>query len=471
MNRSVQMTITLVSAAILAAGAAAELPLSDPLWNWMRPAATLGGVPLSSIMPLCGLPAAGSGAWAPLLDRAGRLGGEGRHSLAEGDWIGIDGRVVLEGAEDDGGQYRVGTALRLVADLTDNLSVHERMSVWAGGDERPPHHFSRYHIGEEEGRHLYADWGYIAYTPGTIGLSVGRIPQTWGPGRYNNLLLSSNSPGLDMMQFSTSPAEWLAFTGLTASVNTDSASYLSMHRLDIRPAASLRIGLSEAILYCSDGLELAYMNPFIPYYPVQWNERDDDNAFLCFDAEWSPTPGLSVYGELLVDDFQYQTTYDRPNKLAWTVGAETATPPGGAWANLEYTRIDRYVYSQLLSRNYYLHDGRIIGSPLGPDTDCLTLGAGWAGLWPLAARTTLDHIRNGEGDIYDGWPDTVTSGEPFPSGTVEHLTRAGLHLSAYPAGSMELHGGISHDWIRNAGHQQGAEDSQTKAWAQAVWNW
>jgi hypothetical protein len=454
---------------LLAAQATAGLPLSDPLWGWMRPAATRAGVPLGGVVPRCGLPADSADGWSALTDRAARLGREGRHRLGSG-WMGLDGLATLEAGRDDGTQVRAGTALRLQARICDDLTVHERLSVWSGSDERPPHHYSPYHLGREEGRHLYADWGYASWTPGPLGLSLGRMPQRWGPGRYTSLLLSSNSPALDMLLLSAFPADWLTFTGLTATVDSDSAAYLSLHRIDIRPAAALRIGLSESILYCSEGLELAYMNPFIPYYPVQWNERDDDNAFLCFDGEWCPAPGLSVWGELLIDDFQYQTEYDRPNKMAWTVGAEAAGTWGG-WANLEYTRIDRYVYSQRRSCNYYLHDDRIIGSALGPDADRVTAGAGLASMWPLVLSAYADHVRKGEGTVYDGWPDSASTGEPFPSGTVEYRTTASLRLSAYPDGPLEMHGGLSRCWKRNADHQPGAEDASTGGWVQAVWNW
>jgi len=463
------MITAVLSLVLTAADAEAELPLSNPLWQWLRPAATAAGEPLDGIRPDCGIPLSAGRGWNGLLSASRTLAAEGRHRIGDG-WLGIDGRAVVEGATKNDGQIRAGTALRIRADITDDLSLHERLSVWAGSDERPPHHFSPYHLGLEEGRHLYADWGYASYTPGVIGLSLGRIPQSWGPGRYSNLLLSDNSPALDMLLFSAKPADWFAFTGFTASVDSDSAAYLTVHRVELTPAADLRIGLSEAIFYCSEGLELAYMNPFIPYYPVQWNERKDDNAFIAFDGEWVPAPGLSVWGELLVDDFQYRTQFDRPNKLAWTVGTETAWRSGG-FANAEYTRVARYVYSQRRSCNYYLHDGRIIGSPLGPDADRVTLGGGWAGLWPLAARATVSHTRKGEGTVYEGWPDSAASGGEFPSGTIEYTTRASIRLSGYPAGPLELHGGFSRSWLRNAGHVSGASDSEDRGWLQAIWKW
>ena len=98
----------------------------------------------------------------------------------------------------------------------------------------------------------------------------------------------------------------------------------------------LAMGFSEAIFFVSDGLDLAYMNPLIPWYPVQWNERDDDNAMLCLDATVRPLRGLAAYGELLIDDLQYQTEWGRPSRLGWTAGIEGYASSTAITA--EYTR-------------------------------------------------------------------------------------------------------------------------------------
>jgi len=392
-------------------------------------------------------------------------------SFASGQELRIGGMVAGELLDANGFQSRLGATLHARATLLENLYLNERLSLWTGSDELPPSTFSQFHQGLEKGRHFYVDWGYLSWETGPLELSLGRIPQRWGPGRFTQLLLSTNSPALDMLRVSFTAGDLLTFSGLTATVDSDSATYLVAHRLDITPFSSLRIGLNESILFRSEGLELAYMNPVVPWYPVQWNERVDDNAFMSIDAIWKPVNRIALYGEFLIDDIQYENTQNFPNKLGLTVGAGWTDPSTGMTALMEYTRIDRYVYSQRKACNYYLHDGRIIGSELGPDADRISFGIGSATLWPLTSRLTLQHTRHGEGSVAEGWPDSVQTGGSFPSGTIEYTTEAALDLSFYLSTDMEAHGSLSRSWIRNRDNVDGASDTETEGGFELIWRY
>jgi len=383
--------------------------------------------------------------------------------------LGSTAAQVLTG--DGETETRAGCTGRIHVDIMPQVFLDERLSLWTGSDEQPPDFFTPFHEGVEKGRHLYVDWGYVRWEPSPISLSFGRIPQAWGPGRFTQLILSDESPPLDMLRFDCRLGDAFTFTGLTASVDSDSATFLAAHRIDLQPVAGLRIGLVESILFSAKGLELAYMNPFIPWYPVQWNERDDDNAFLGIDAAWRPFAGLETWGELMIDDIQYENDGNRPDKLGWTTGLAGAIPRAGLGCILEYTRIDRYVYSQRRPCNYYLHHGAIIGSDLGPDADRVTLSLGSASTWPLSAIATVDHTRHGEGTVQEGWPDSAQTGGTFPSGIVEYTTGAGMLLSWFPTDWLEAHGSIRNEWIRNADHVRGASSSDLTSALELVWTW
>jgi hypothetical protein len=381
------------------------------------------------------------------------------------------GLASLEAFSDSGRGVRAGTSLELLGRLARGIDFTERISVWAGSDERPPTGFAPFHEGTEEGRHMYVDWGFLRARSSTLEAAFGRLPQRWGPGRFTSLLVSAEGPALDMLRLRWTPSRNLVFTGFTSLVESDSSIWLSAHRLDIRPWRWLRLGASEAILFRSSGADLAYMNPVIPWYPVQWNERLDDNAMLCFDATAVPLTGLSLWGELLVDDIQYQSDNDMPDKLAFTAGACAASAGCPVAAAAEYTRIDRYVYSQRQPWNYYVHDGAIIGSGLGPDADRATLSLSSAAAWPLTAEVRAQHSRHGEGTVSEGWPDSVQAGGAFPSGTVEHSTRLSLILGWFPERWLEAGAVLDHTWTRNAGNEQGVSEDGTTAALEAAVRW
>ncbi|MBN2587175.1 MAG: hypothetical protein JXA64_11250 [Candidatus Fermentibacteraceae bacterium] len=472
-----------MTAAVLAVGVLigsvqqTGLPLRDPLnwWLYMMETGTevmlpgtlpLVGSPfLQQSMPYSGFPGSPAGL---IIDRSAppgwERGGETRLSA--------EGTVACEILNLDGEtETRAGGTGRIYASILPGLFIDERLSLWTGSDELPPDYFSPFHQGSEKGRHLYVDWGYLRWSGGPVAVSFGRIPQRWGPGRFTQLLLSDNGPPLDMLRIELRILEDLEFTGLTATVDSDSGTYLTAHRLDITPTANLRIGLSESILFKAGSLDFAYMNPVIPWYPVQWNERDDDNAFICLDASWKPVPGLETYGEFLIDDIQYENDGNRPDKLGWTTGLSGFLKPLGLGAVIEYTRIDRYVYSQRRPCNFYLHRGEIIGSGLGPDADRATLSLGTAAAWPVLAEVTLEHTRHGEGTVQEGWPDSVAAGGKFPSGIVEHTSGVQIHLGWYPSDFLEVHGMAGNEWVRNRGHVTGESDNRFDTSLEIIYRW
>jgi hypothetical protein len=451
------------------------VPLEDPVSPWAQVLEASGLLEPAGVYPIEAVSTRSQGAGylgGPLVSLMLRSAPPGRTIFAEsGSSIDLQGGLAAEVIGADPVRTRSGAWVFATGFIRGSLGFNERLSIWQGSDEEPPEGFPSYHMGTEKGRHFYVDRGYLEARRGSLGLSIGRIPQRWGPGRFTSLLLSDNPPALDMIRFRWwQPSCVVSFNGFTASIDSDSGIYLTAHRLDYRPSARLRLGLSEAVLFESEGLDLAYMNPIIPYYPVQWNERDDDNAFVCLDFTTVPLDGFAAWGELLVDDFQYQEEYHRPNKLGLTLGAGFADPGSPVDATLEYTRIDRYVYSQKLARNYYLHDGRIIGSELGPDADRMTLSLVSPVLWPLSAELRASHRRSGEGTVYEGYPDSVTAG-PFPSGIVENATEVGMRLSWLLPSGFEAFASASHVWTTNAGHVRGSDEEASEASASLRWTW
>lgn len=433
-----------------AACAAASLPLDDPLNTWLYHSEAFGPL-LPGELPsehtvLYEPETSSSWIWNLLQDR----------EKAEMWELNATGQLIRTETEFIS---RVGGTAALFLEPLNWLSIRERSSIWTGSDGNPPRGFSPYHYGLEHGRHLYVDWGYATASTGPLDVSLGRIPLRWGPGRFSRLLVSGAAPSLDMVKVNLELGRNVAFTGFTSTVNSDSSTWLSAHRLDIKPLHNLRIGLSESVLYSADCVDLAYANLFIPWYPVQWNEREDDNAFLSVDATWQPFRGLALYGEFLIDDIQYENVNDVPNKLGYTFGADCFLTGRGLGAVLEYTAVQRYVYSQRKEVNYYLHDDRIIGCQLGPDADMTTASLSWCGLRGVTAELTGSYTRNGKASVYEGWPDSVSTGGPFPSGIVENTSMLSLDVAWYRGKNMEIRAGGYLTKTVNAGHVTGAEQS------------
>ncbi len=464
--------MTATAAVILALTAfrgAGELPLEEPFGIWVRHMEAAGAGFHPSVLP-AGLPFEASGRFRGLGEYLALRAARPCRPLL-GRRVSWGGEAALQGYfVNSSFNNSAGMKLRLGGEITDGFTFDNQFSLWTGTEELPPGGFSPFHLHPNgaPGRHLYSDWGWLDLNRRDYSLRLGRFSQEWGPGRFTQLLVSNNSPAMDQLRGRFRIAEGVDLTCLTATVEPDSGSWFSAHRLDILPTDNLRIGLYEAAFYTTATLDLAYTNPLLFWYSVQWHEQDDDNLFFGLDAIWKPRPGLAAYVEWLVDDIQYQSTYNRPNKMGITGGIDWIHPGTGLAAAAEYTAIAKYVYSQKHARNYFLHNDRIIGSELGPDADRFTLSVGWAGLDPLTAELRGALTRHGEGTVYDGFGDTVTVGEPWPSGVIEYTRELQLNLSYRLSQKMTLFGSAGYSSLVNAGNVQDSTAHRTSAMLRLV---
>jgi hypothetical protein len=84
-----------------------------------------------------------------------------------------------------------------------------------------------------------------------------------------------------------------------------------------------------------------------------------------------------------------------------------------------------------VERNRYLHRSRLLGNPMGPDADDLTVGVSTWWRRGLKSKISYSRTRSGEGRVDSPWDRPWMSSvggyhEEFPSGVVETLNRLGL---------------------------------------------
>lgn len=294
-----------------------------------------------------------------------------------------------------------------------------------------------------------------------LQLEAGRNRKWWGPGRFGTLLLSANAPPLDLIHLSTQV--WrIRASGFTALLSPDEGRFFSSHRLSIHLGERTVIGVSEAVLYTRRNVELGYLNPLIPYYATQRNVYKDDNIFWNFDFSTFPLKWIKVYGEFLIDDFQYSNRDSFPDKLGGIVGLQWMNPIGIQDTDLlgEWGRINRWVYTHRKSINAYLHDGAFLGDGLGPDGERIHLLI--THRWTNRISTTLEgiSIRIGEGRDGIAWEVNRPDPHPsFPSGIVESRRSVGMGLDYESFWWLRFN--LSSRWVnmKNEGNI-GGEDSE-----------
>ncbi len=315
------------------------------------------------------------------------------------------------------------------------------------------------------------DETYIAYTADRQrwAMQFGQSRWHWGPGEEGSLVISKTSPsmvGLAMRAHLSSLR--LDLIALSATLEQAAGEQLAAHRIEWQPLSSLRIGVTEAARYQSPGWEPLYALGAIPYVLVQrlllQNEPDSlgahrNNILTAFDASWRIAPGTRVYGEVLLDDIQAESTIN-PNKYAFQLGYEgVAALSGGrmSWGG-EYTRVTQFVYTSYFGRDYVVQD-QSIGYPFAPDSRRLRVRAAWDPNpdWQLFALAI--HFDKGENDL----DEPFIPGSPRPnssalSGVVESTREFQVGLRWWPASGVDVRATAGYRWIDQPGHVDGASE-------------
>ncbi len=297
----------------------------------------------------------------------------------------------------------------------------------------------------------------IYFRKDNLTATLGRQRVFWGP-QPVNLILSQTAEPLDLLSVRYRKGR-LHFSFLFARLDQsrpDSTDYVRLpdrtfndnrylvgHRLDIEFSNSFRLGLFETSLFGGEGRapELYYLNPLQFFHTAQLNEHEDDNTILGLDFQFLPYPSYNVYGQFIIDDLQIDDKSQgdqEPNELGFMLGLFRAGGIGTMIPDLrlEYVRITNRTYHQADPRNRYLYRNKLLGHPLGPDADSLSLALVFRPGRLQSVTVETAFRRHGEGSLYKPWdqPWMETEGdyrEPFPTGTVERAVLAAVGFSGY----------------------------------------
>jgi hypothetical protein len=321
-----------------------------------------------------------------------------------------------------------------------------------------------------------AERAYVLWEGERLAVAAGRRGPSWGRARWGRLLISGAAPTFDQAdaRFSVGPLSFHAlhafverqgFEPVDEGAGTEDV-YLAAHRIVLSGDAG-SIGVSELVVYSSTVPDPVYVNPFVPYYLMQHNERADDNVFWGLDYDWRPAPGFEVYGEFVVDDLQYDRGTGHPDKYGVTVGA--------AWYGAaldtdveicsEYTNVRKWTYTHSENEHRLEHDGLPVGFELGPDADRAIVELRFHPSVEWTGALSYQRARRGEGRLDEPFEEGDIEDPSFPSGVVETTDRVAFELGYDGLGGIALGGGAAWESVSNIGNVEGEDDDGWEFWA------
>jgi len=320
---------------------------------------------------------------------------------------------VATGYESDTFQRFSGTA-SLSYEREGFFAVAEPF-LWVGNDSLYPPRWNG----------VRSDWlrAFVGFQSENFSGYWGRTPVSWGPALMDRLMFDGgNFPPFDCGEL----AWWNSFlrvsvffgvldpyliqdvidTSENLQHRAEYQRFINGHRVEFFLFGRLNLAWSETVRYARDagGPCIAYFNPFPLYYAYSWTEtfqHEDDYAWD-LDATLY-LPGLLLYGEFYIDDFQYvpDTIWD-PNQFALAFGGMKAAGP--LTLRLDYSMASRWAFNSRLRTTKALYRGWPYGHPLGSDFQRFLGELKWQARPLTRLSAGFSFTQDGAGSIYEKMP-------------------------------------------------------------------
>ncbi len=162
--------------------------------------------------------------------------------------------------------------------------------------------------------------------------------------------------------------------GLTASNSGYPNKFNALHHLSINIGKKLTVGIFESVVFHPDdstNFRLDYLNPIIFYRAIEQQNGSSDNVLLGLDFKWNAVKKLSLYGQLVLDEFVIDNIREGngwwANKFAIQAGAKYVDAFGITNLDLqgEFNIVRPYTYSHNSRYGNYSGFLQPLAHPLG----------------------------------------------------------------------------------------------------------
>ena len=297
-------------------------------------------------------------------------------------------------------------------------------------------------------------------------ISLGKDNLIWGYGENSNIVLSNKAPSYPFIRLDYKPLTWLSFNYTHAWLNsnipdsslsylTNSArlgndarivfvsKFLATHTIIIKPMKGLDIALGESIVY-SDKMDPGFLIP-INLFKFYDNNRSNylieagsnGQYFLSLSSR-NQIKNTHLYTTLFIDEIRVSSMFNKKesrNQLGYNIGG-SMTDLFIPYLTLgaEYTRVNPFVYSNLIPAQNYTSYNYSLGDWMGNNFDKAILFAKYTPMAKLKLLGGFQKIRKGgAGTIFKQYEV-----QPQPAFLFDYIkTRSDLFLEA------------RYEWINN----------------------
>ena len=290
-------------------------------------------------------------------------------------------------------------------------------------------------------------------------ISFGKDNLIWGYGENSNIVLSNKAPSYPYIRLDYKPLKWLNFNYTHAWLNSNIADsslsyftnsgrinndfrlvfvqkYLATHSIEVQAMKGLNLAIGESIVY-SDKMDPGFLIP-INLFKFYDNNRSNylieagsnGQYFLSLSSR-NQIKNTHLYSTLFIDEIKVRSMFNKTesrNQLGYNLGG-SITDVFIPYLTLgaEYTRVNPFVYSNLITAQTYTSYNYNMGDWMGNNFDKAILFAKYTLIAKLKLVARFQKIRKGGlGTIYEQY-----AVQPQPNFLFDYLkNRSDIFLQA-----------------------------------------
>lgn len=304
----------------------------------------------------------------------------------------------------------------------------------------------------------------------SIGLSKENI--YWGTGYSDKIILSDKAPSFPHLSLRIKPTHWIEFRYFYGSLNSmfyDSTSirnqdglryhinliekYIAAHLVTLDITENLKLSLGESVII-SDKFEPIYLIPILFFriadHYLSKSDYNSGNAQLFGALSYRiPKAKLRFDFSIFIDEMNI-TRKESPNAIAFSTGTTIYDLLlSNTGLQIEYVRIDPFVYTHADPLQWYSNRNYNLGHWLGNNTDMIFLKLSYKPIPLLNFTCSYQYNRRGKIERFN--EQRYQSDQKFLYGERSYFSSFSFTVDYQMINNLYLNfsGGIKNSWGKN----------------------
>jgi hypothetical protein len=244
---------------------------------------------------------------------------------------------------------------------------------------------------------------------------------------HRSMIISDFSPGYTYLRFNTkiwriNYSNLFAqafgdqdFSGTGSTAGKYPKKFLASHHLSINITDNFNFGFFESVVIgdSTEQFDISYLNPIIFYRALEHQGGSTYNAIVGVDSKWNIGRSLSLYGQLVLDEFVLDEVKSGngwwANKFGGQLGLKYINTFGidNLDLQLEYNVARPYMHAHQDTYTNYAHYRQPLGHPLGGNFHEVLGILRYQPMNKLFLTAQLNHATYGDDDQDTNWGKDV----------------------------------------------------------------